>query len=119
MDFLNYWDTRIDANERFFNNYPHIANFAFSECQELWDHMSADYSSLLARHNALVEAVAWERDCCQDIRPLFAWSGLYLRHGEGYVDGVAEDLRAIQDAARAEVDRLIASETSADCKGEG
>ena len=78
-----------------------------------------DYAALLARHNALVEAVAWERDCCQDIRPLFAWSGLYLRHGEGYVDGVAEDLRAIQDAARAEVDRLIASETSANCKGEG
>ena len=67
-----------------------------------------------ARHNALREAVAWERECCQDIRPLFAWSGLYLRHGEGYVDGVAEDLRSIQDAARAEVDRLIA-----DCKGEG
>ena len=59
MDFLNYWDTRIDANERFFNDYPHIANFAFSECQELWDHMSADYAALLARHTALVEAVKW------------------------------------------------------------
>lgn len=57
MDFLNYWDTRIDANERFFNNYPHIANFAFSECQELWDRMSADYAALEARHNTLVEAV--------------------------------------------------------------
>ena len=67
----------------------------------------ADYAALLARHNALREAVAWERECCQDIRPLFAWSGLYLRHGEGYVDGVAEDLRAIQDAASAEVDRLL------------
>ena len=61
MDFLNYWDTRIDANERFFNNYPHIANFAFIECQELWDRMSADYATLLARHNALREAVAWLR----------------------------------------------------------
>lgn len=79
MDFLNYWDTRIDANERFFNNYPHIANFAFIECQELWDRMSADYAALEterhslaqeimrqvnkneelhARHNALREAVA-------------------------------------------------------------
>lgn len=62
MDFLNYWDTRIDANERFFNNYPHIANFAFSECQELWDRMSADYAALLARHNALKEAASRSLD---------------------------------------------------------
>ena len=67
MDFLNYWDTRIDANERFFNNYPHIANFAFIECQELWDRMSADYAALEARHAELREAakaakVDWE--CC-------------------------------------------------------
>lgn len=55
MDFLNYWDTRIDANERFFNNYPHVANCAFSECQELWHHMSAESAALLARHNALVD----------------------------------------------------------------
>lgn len=80
--------------------------------------LHSDYAALLARHNALREAVAWEMECCQDIRPLFAWSGLYLRHGEGYVDGVAEDLRAIQEAARAEVDRLIANEGSADCEGE-
>ena len=66
-----------------------------------------------ASHNALVEAVAWERECCQDIRPLVAWAGLYVLHGEDYVDAVAEALREIQDAARAEVDRLIA-----DCKGE-
>ncbi len=63
MDFLNYWDTRIDANERFFNDYPHIANFAFSECQELWDHMSADHAALRARHAALVEAA----------KPVAAW----------------------------------------------
>ena len=74
-----------------------------------------DYAALLARHNALVEAVAWERECCQDIRPLVAWAGLYVLHGEDYVDAVAEALREIQDAARAEVDRLIAT----DCKGEG
>lgn len=48
-DFLNYWDTRIDANERFFNNYPHIANFAFSECQGLWDHMESEKKAILAR----------------------------------------------------------------------
>ena len=68
----------------------------------------------LARHNALVEAVAWERECCQDIRPLVAWADLYVRHGEDYVDAVADDLCTIQDYARAEVYRLIA-----DCKGEG
>lgn len=66
-----------------------------------------DYTALLARHNALLEAVAWERECCQDIRPLTAWADLYVRHGEDYVDEVAEDLRATQDAARAEVDRLM------------
>ena len=56
---------------------------------------------------ALREAVAWERECCQDIRPLAAWGDLYVRHGEDYVDSVAGDLREIQDAARAEVDRLM------------
>lgn len=67
----------------------------------------SDYKALLARHNALVEAVAWERECCQDIRPLVAWARLYMLHWEDYVDAVAEALREIQDAARAEVDRLI------------
>ena len=69
--------------------------------------LHSDYTTLLARHNALVEAVAWERECCQDIRPLVAWAGLYVLHGEDYVDAVAEALRDIQDAARAEVDRLL------------
>ena len=77
-----------------------------------------DDAAIRARHNALVEAVAWERECCQDIRPLVAWADLYARHGEDYVDAIAEELREIQDAARSEVDRLIANET-ADCKGEG
>lgn len=79
----------------------------------------ADYAALLARHNALREAVTWESECCQDIRPLVAWADLYVRHGEDYVDAIAESLREIQDAARAEVDRLIANESAADCKGEG
>ena len=77
--------------------------------------LHSDYAALLTRHNTLVEAVAWERECCQDIRPLVAWADLYVRHGEDYVDAVADDLCTIQDAARAEVDRLIAT----DCKGEG
>ena len=59
---------------------------------------------------ALREAVAWERECSQDIRPLVAWADLYVRHGEDYVDAVADDLCTIQDAARAEVDRLIGEE---------
>lgn len=98
-DFLKYWDTRIDANERFFNNYPHIANFAFSECQELWDRMSVDYATLLTRHNALVEAVAWVKEC------------ELVRH---YVIFEALETCALREitssisSARAEVDRLIA-----------
>ena len=92
-DFLKYWDTRIDANERFFNNYPHIANFAFSECQKLWDRMEEKNKALLARHNALVEAVAWERECDEFLKSktysfFTAWEHL--------------------QAASAEVDRLIA-----------
>ena len=69
--------------------------------------LHANYAALEACHNALVEAVAWERECCQDIRPLAAWADLYVRHGEDYVDAIAESLREIQDAARAEVDRLL------------
>lgn len=47
-DFLKYWDTRIDANERFFNKYPHIANFAFSEAQLLHEHMKEEIDTLRA-----------------------------------------------------------------------
>lgn len=110
MDFSHYWDTRIDANERFFNNYPHIANFAFSECQELWDYMEEERDALLARHNALVEAVKWERECeCFDpfFHSSFTAPSWPSRHAESH---------RTKQAARAEVDRLIAA---ADCKGEG
>ena len=62
----------------------------------------------LEKLEELREAVVWERECSQDIRPLVAWADLYVRHGEDYVDAVADDLRTIQDAARAEVDRLTA-----------
>ena len=92
------------------------ARLSVNECDDGDYVLYSDYAALLARHNALVEAVAWERECCQDIRPLVAWAGLYVLHGEAYVDAVAEALREIQDAARAEVNRLIAA---ADCKGEG
>lgn len=97
MDFLNYWDTRIDANERFFNNYPHIANFAFSECQKLWDRMEEKNKALLARHNALVEAVAWLLDA-QSIVDENITCPNWRRHV-----GISDIVRQ----ARAEVDRLI------------
>ena len=105
------------------DGYDESQDFPFCDCQKCFFACNIDDIPRIAaamkaeaRHNALVEAVAWERDCCQDIRPLFAWAGLYVRHGEDYVDDVAEELRAIQDAARAEVERMIANETADDCK---
>lgn len=78
----------------------------YEEDCDCGDYVSAvDYADL-------VEAVRWERECCQDIRPLAAWGDLYVRHGEDYVDGVADDLRAIQDAARAAVDALVGGENA-------
>ena len=60
-DFLDYWDSRFDENEKILNNYPQLANFAFRECNKVWNMLIHDYAALLARHDALVEAVAWER----------------------------------------------------------
>ena len=57
---------------------------------------------LLARHNALVEVVAWERECFvlrNELRPFRNWPEL----GE-VVDSY--------QSARAEVDRLIANESA-------
>lgn len=63
-----------------------------------------EYADLLARHNALVDAVAWLRevDDTRDWLAAFPW----LRKWTG--------LDQCMNEARAEVDRLIA-----DCKGEG
>ena len=97
------------------------ARLTETECEDGDYVLYSDYAALeeiakeqgqtiLRQHEALAalrEAVAWERECCQDIRPLAAWGDLYVRHGEDYVDGVADDLRAIQDAARAAVDALV------------
>lgn len=63
-DFQKYWDTRIDANERFFNNYPHIANFAFSECRALWGHMEEERKALRTRVARLEEALRFILDEC-------------------------------------------------------
>jgi hypothetical protein len=71
----------------------------------------SDYAALLARHDALVEAVAWEREC---IRQLDC-AGKFWE--DDNIPG--RELIKILDAARAEVDRLIANEGADDCKGEG
>ena len=65
----------------------------------------SDYSALLARHNALVDAVAWLRGV-DDVRERFAAEFPWIRRWSSLDQYVNE--------ARSEVDRLIA-----DCKGEG
>ena len=52
----------------------------------------SDYAALLDSHNALVEAVAWERECEE----------LHGSRAAGFVETWANYI-----AARAEVDRLI------------
>lgn len=69
---------------------------------------STDYAALLARHNALVEAVA---------KMFAAHEAWTQKGGASYPDWA--DGRARYDAASAEVDRLIANETAADCKEDG
>ena len=54
----------------------------------------ADYAALRARHNALVEAVAWERECDGMLWPIYGADEYF----EVYNTNVA---------ARAEVDRLL------------
>ena len=56
------------------------------------------------KYNALREAVEWERECSEVIWPAYR-SSAYM------------ELIGTKDAARAEVDRLIAN--AADCEGEG
>ena len=46
MDFLLYWDKRIEANKRLFDNNPGIANFLFDECALLYDHMTKENNEL-------------------------------------------------------------------------
>jgi hypothetical protein len=68
-----------------------------------------DYATLLARYNALVEAMAWERKAAD------AHSFARVLSGYGQLAWATENLKK----ARAEVDRLIADSSAADCKGEG
>ena len=63
---------------------------------------SPDYTALLARHNALIEAVRWERECdvCGHWLHLEFWA-----NDDKGVD--LEEIADIEAFARAEVDRLI------------
>ena len=64
--------------------------------------LHSDYATILARHNALVEAVRKMLDA-------------YRRAEECSCPYCLEDF----EKARAEVDRLIANESATDCEGEG
>lgn len=74
---------------------------------------SSDYAALLARHNALKEAVAWERECdgCAEWLENF-WFVPWGNRPDFW------EITESCDAARYAVDRLIEGESSTDCKGE-
>ena len=68
------------------------ARLSVNECDDGDYVLHSDYAALLARHNALVEAVAWERECDEFLKSktysfFVAWEHL--------------------QSARAEVGRLI------------
>ena len=70
MDFLKYWDTRIDVYEHIFNSNPNLANFTFSECQNLYDHIEEENKALTAERDALRVELEALREAC---RPVVAW----------------------------------------------
>ena len=76
------------------------ARLDVNECEDGDYVLHDDYAILLARHTALVEAVAWEREC---IRQLDC-AGKFWE--DDNIPG--RELIKILDAARVEVDRLIA-----------
>lgn len=69
------------------------------------------YAALLARHNALREAVAWEREF-DEVLVWLVRTGRYPSDMAGKYDLANE-----RECARAEVDRLL--NDAADCEGEG
>ena len=77
----------------------------------------SDYAELETRHNALVEAVEWEMEC-EDVAQwrYEVWEMAEVGSGDCEIYTVAQ---CIHDEARSEVERLIANEGAADCKGEG
>lgn len=64
--------------------------------KDLWE-LRDKYASLLARHNALREAVVWERECAAFIKGKDCSFHLAWEHLQ---------------AARADVDRLLSEEES-------
>ena len=60
-----------------------------------FDRLNSDYAALLARHNALREAVEWERECQS-----------FTYRNPLSIDAMKE-LLLTRYAARAEVDRLL------------
>ena len=68
--------------------------------------LHSDYAALLARHNALVEAVAWEREV-EELNSFI--TELYACVSE--VAPEECEIDASHFAARAEVDRLILGES--------
>ena len=91
--------------------------------------LHSDYAALLARHNALREAEKTISECLQDTAfragVNAGWNAALLPTD---LEACAKKAELLADpcnrlatlkAARAEVDRLIANESAADCKGEG
>ena len=78
--------------------------------------IAGEIEALLARHNTLVEAVAWEREC-EDVAHwrYEVWEMAEVGSGDCEIYTVAQ---CIHDEARSEVERLIANEGAANCKGE-
>ena len=53
MDFLKYWDTRIEANKKLFDENPGIANFAYDECEILFDLLAKEIARLKKENQEL------------------------------------------------------------------
>ena len=80
-------------------------------CEPKYIHRIAAAMKAEARHNALVEAVAWEREF-DEVLVWLVQTGRYPTDMTGRYDLANE-----RECARAEVDRLL--NEGADCKGEG
>lgn len=78
------------------------ARLDVQECADGDYVLHSDYAALLVRHNALREAVEWERECIRQLD----YVGKFW--DDDNVPG--RELIIILDAARAEVDRLIATD---------
>ena len=75
------------------------ARLNVQECDDGDYILYTDYAALLARHNALREAVAWERECIRQLD----YVGKFWE--DDNVPG--RELILILDAARAGVDRFL------------